>query len=284
MIRRIVIPLRSDGKGENLVAHAALLARRFGAHVEALHCRPRPEDMLPYGIPVAAFLRKQILESAARVADEEEATLRSRIEAATSGTGLVWSDRPEPGRATISWREVPGKQVDVIRTHGRLADLIVVAKPDRDRNLGANTLKSALFHTGRPVVMCPPRPEPPKALGERVTIAWNGSMQAARAVAMTFDLIRAAASVTILTGGTEIHGASARDLADYLAARGVTAALQPFEAKAHAGELLLRASDALGADLMIMGAYSRSHGQETVFGGTTQEVVDGAAMPVVLVH
>ena len=55
--------------------------------------------------------------------------------------------------------------MDVIKRHGRLADLVAVAKPDRDRNLGVNTLKSALFNTGRPVLLCPPadtapQPEP----------------------------------------------------------------------------------------------------------------------------
>jgi len=130
-VRKIVIPIRGDGKGENVLAHAAVLARRYGAHVEALHCRPRPEDLMPYGVPLPAFLRKQIEESSVGLADQEEKTLPA------------------------SWREVPGKQIDVVKANGRLADLIVVAKPDRDRNLGANTLKAALFNTGRPVMMCP---------------------------------------------------------------------------------------------------------------------------------
>ena len=62
----------------------------------------------------------------------------------------------------------------MIRRHGRLADMICVAKPDVDRSLGANTLKAALFHTGRPVMMCPPTETAPDALGARVAIAWNG--------------------------------------------------------------------------------------------------------------
>ncbi|HEU0221591.1 MAG TPA: universal stress protein [Paracoccaceae bacterium] len=284
MIRRLVIPIRADGMGENVLSHAALIAHRFHAHVEMLHCSPRPEDMLPFGIPLAGFLREQVLQSAARLASEEEAKLRGQFDAIVARLGLTPSPVPLAGRATAAWREVPGKQVDVIKTHGRLADLIVVSKPDRDRNLGANTLKSALFNTGRPVLMCPPREDPPEVLGEHVAIAWNGSTEAARAVAMTLGLIQAARAVSIFAGGTEVHGASPADLIDYLAARGVAAVLHGFEAKGRIGQRLLEAAEAFAADMMIMGAYSHSREHETVFGGTTQWVVDNVRLPVVLVR
>ena len=284
VIRKILVPIRGDGKGENTLAHAAVLAHRFGAHVEAVHSRPRPEDMLPYGIPVPGFLRDEIVKSAAEVANAEEAKLRADFDRWAAGLGLpqrVGSDARAP---TVSWREAEGKQVDVIKTHGRLADLIVVAKPDRDRNLGANTLKSALFHTGRPVLMCPATDAAPEVLGACVAIAWNGSAEVARAVALTIDLIQAAAQVVVLSGGEEIHGASAEELLNYLALRGVEARLERVAAGGRIGDTLLAASAGAGADMMIMGAYRNSHEHETIFGGNTQAVVDRAMMPVAFVH
>lgn len=278
-IRKIVIPVRGDGKGENVLAHAAALARRYGAHVEALHCRPRAEDLMPYGVPIPAFLRKQIQDSAGGVADEEERKLHEEFTELLGPLGLS----EEGDSASAYWREAKGKQVDVIKAHGRLADIIVVAKPDRDRNLGANTLKSALFNTGRPVMMCPPRPDHPEHLCRHVTIAWNGSTEAARAVALTEDIIEAADEVTVLTGGEEIHGATSEDLLGYLKVRGVEARLERFKPENIAKTLLDR-SAALGADTLIMGAYGDSHERETVFGGNTQTVVDSARMPVILVH
>ena len=105
---------------------------------------------------------------------------------------------PSENNGSVSWIEEAGRQVDVIKRHGRLADLIAVAQPDVDGNLGSNTLKAALFHTGRPVMMCPPSDGVPDTLGENVTIAWNGSMESSRAVAMTHSLLLAAKTVTIL--------------------------------------------------------------------------------------
>jgi nucleotide-binding universal stress UspA family protein len=172
----------------------------------------------------------------------------------------------------------------VIKSHGRLADLVAVAKPDRDRNLGVNTLKAALFHTGRPVMVCPPG-QAPATLGERIAIAWNGSSQAARAVALALPLIQAAKEVIVLDGGAKDHGASGEELLRYMAIRGVKARREPIHADDDPGATILAAAVGVaGADLLVMGAYSHSREHESVFGGATQHVVDYATMPVVMVH
>ena len=284
MISKILVPVRGDGKGDNVLAHAAALARRHKAHVEITHCRARAQDMLPYGVPIPAFLKKQIFDQAGRLADQEEAALRAELQVLAERLRLDLSGAPESDAPTASWVEESGRQVEVIRRHGRLADVICVAKPDVDRNLGANTLKAALFHTGRPVMMCPPADEPPDVLGARLAIAWNGSTHAARAVALTLGLIEGADEVTILTGGEEIHGAKADDLVDYLAIRNIVSRVERIRPARNMGSELLQRSAAVGADLMIMGAYSESHERETLLGGNTQRVVDTATMPVVMVH
>ena len=47
-LRSILVPVRGDGKGEGVLNHALSLAKRHSAHLEVLHCRPKPEDMIPY--------------------------------------------------------------------------------------------------------------------------------------------------------------------------------------------------------------------------------------------
>jgi len=284
MIRKILVPVRGDGKGDSVLAHAAALARRFAAHVEITHCRARPEDMMPFGVPIPGFLRKQLLDHAAGLADQEEAGLQAEVQVLAAEFKLDMTDAPPAYSATASWVEEPGRQVDVIKRHGRLADLICVAKPDVDRNLGTNTLKAALFNTGRPVMMCPETKSVSDPFGETVAIAWNGSMEASRAVALTLELIEAATNVLILTAGREVHGASTDDLVSYLRMRGIEAKVKRFTVEHNLGtELLAHAKDG-GADILIMGAYGDSHEAETVFGGNTQSVVDNAQSPVIFVH
>ncbi len=282
-IRSITLPVRGDGKGNNVLAHAAVLAKRFAAHVTVLHCRPRPADLLPYGVPVPGFLREQIKASAGKLADEEEQALYAEFLSLIAQMGLVHG-APGSGSASASWQEAAGRQIDVLKHHGRLADLIMVPKPDRDRNLGANTLRSALFASGRPVLMCPPRETMPETLGERIAIGWNGSMEASRALALSMPLIEAAREVTVLTAGEEIHGATAEDLVTTLSLRGVEVRLVRFSVRSSVGTDLLEESEKAGADMLVMGAYGDSHERETVFGGNTQAVVDHATLPVVMVH
>ncbi len=282
-IRTITLPVRGDNKGNNVLAHAAVLAKRFGAHVTVLHCRPRPTDMLPYGVPIPGFMREQIATSASKLADEEERTLHAEFLDLVGAMGLVIGDAGS-GVPSALWQEASGRQIDVLKYYGRLADLIMVPKPDRDRNLGANTLRSALFASGRPVMMCPPRESAPETLCEHIAIAWNGSVEASRAVALTMPLIEAAKQVTILSAGEEIHGATAEDLVTSMTLRGVDARLVRFKARESVGRDLLNEAAKAGADTLVMGAYGDSHERETVFGGNTQAVIDHAIMPVILVH
>ncbi len=285
-IAKILVPIRGDGKGENVLAHAAAIARRHNAHIEAVHCRARPQDMIPSGVAVPPALRKQLEAQMVELANAEEASLQEKFRArlARLGLELIESGIPPRDRPSAGWCEEQGKQMDVIKRHGRLADLVAVAKPDRDRNLGVNTLKAALFSTGRPVLVCPPADTAPQVLGERIAIAWNGSTEAARAVALALPLIQAADEIIVLDGGTGDHGASGDELLRYLEIRGVKARREPVSGGDNPGRAILAAAAAAGADLLVMGAYSHSREHESVFGGATQHVVDRTTMPVIMVH
>jgi hypothetical protein len=59
-VRTILVPVRGDGKGEGVLDHALSFGGRYAAHLEVVHCRPRPEDLLPFGVSVPAILRKDI--------------------------------------------------------------------------------------------------------------------------------------------------------------------------------------------------------------------------------
>jgi nucleotide-binding universal stress UspA family protein len=284
VIRKIVIPVRGDGKGDNVFAHAAVLAMRYKAHIAVTHCRPRSEDLMPYGIAIPSSLRKLLLSQSAGVANQVEDGMRKELTDLAAQFGINMAEGPLSNQASAQWIEEQGRQVDVIKRHGRVADLICVAKPDVDRNLGTNTLKAALFNTGRPVMMCPLRATPPETLCDKVAIAWNGSIESSRAVASTLGILEQASEVTILSGGIEVNGADSANLLSYLLARGVNAKVKKLESVNKVGKELLKYCSESEIDTLIMGAYSDSHERETFFGGNTQHVVDHAEIPVVLVH
>ena len=242
MIRKILVPVRGDGKGDNVLAHAAALAHRYKAHIVVVHCRPRPEDLMPFGVHVPSFLRKQIVEQSHKVADQEEEGLRKELQELATKLKLDTSTNNAGSAATVSFVEEAGRQVDVIKRHGRLSDLIAVAKPDRDRNLGQNTLKTALFHAGRPVLMCPPADKAPETLGSKVAFAWNGSAESARALSQCESVLQQADTVRVLSNGSDLGpGTTAEDLISYLALHGINAEIHKFTAKRDIGRALLKA-------------------------------------------
>jgi len=285
MLRKILVPVRGDGKGDNVLAHAAALAREFNAHIEITHCRAKPEDLLPFGVPIPAAVRAQLTQSSTELFDAEEAGLRAELEALAKTLNLTLTDKPTGSAVTASFVEESGRQIDVIRHHGRLADLIAVAKPDIDRNIGTNTLKAALFSTGRPVLMCPDAggtvaPD----LGQNIVIAWDGSLEASRAVISTLPLLAVAKQVTIVTATGKPVSVTAEELREYLAAHDVSASVQIIEAKPNVARALLDAAKKMGANMMILGAYSRNQELERLLGGTTQYIVDHATIPVIMTN
>ena len=284
MLRKIIVPVRGDGMTDTVLHHAAAMAKRHTAHVVVAHCRARAEDLIPNSSHLPAFARETLAEQARELADQQEQGVREQLQQMAPILGLPETDAPVAGTASIEFVQEEGTMADVIKRTGRLADLVVVAKPDRDRNLGANSLKSALFRTGRPVLMCPGKTDTTAMMGGHVTVAWNGSLEAARAVASTLPIVRSAEKVTILSGGIgEPIGASTDELIAYYKLQEISAESVRFDTRNPAEALLTKTAE-VGANLLIMGAYGQNHERETLFGGNTQAVVDKAELPVVLVH
>ena len=284
-LRTILVPVRGDGMGESVLDHALTLAKRHSAHLEVLHCRPKPEDMIPYGVPLPASLLKTITSSAKSLADEEEGKIRKLFDDYCAKRGVPEVDKfPWPqDKVSASWREAIGKQANVIGVRGRLVDLIAVPMPDRSQNLGLNTLQAALLESGKLVLMCPP-----KAVGElgaKVAIAWNGSSEAARAMTAALPVLVKADSVVLLAPADTKLPVTAEAVKNYLETHGVACSVETFKAPSSAvGKTLLENAKKAGADCLLMGAYGQSRQRELIMGGVTQYVVDHADLPILLMH
>lgn len=285
-VRTILVPLRGDGRGEGVLDHALSFARRYSAHIDAVHCRPRPEDLLPFGVSVPAILKKDILASAGTLADEEERKLKDLFDAYVARHRLTVVEAPPwpSDRVSVSWRERTGKQAAIVGVYGRLADVTAVAQPERQRNLGLNTLEAALLETGRLVLMCPPAS--PAATGAHVALGWNGSTEISRAITAALPILASADAVTLLAASDGQTGPLApEDGQAYLASHGIACDVQTMTVRATAtGQALLDGAEKAGADVLLMGAYGQSRRRELVLGGVTQHVIDHAEIPVLLMH
>lgn len=283
MIKSILVPVRGDGMAATVLAHSAELAKQHGAKVNVVHCRADAKDLMPQGMPLSEFARKVMMDQATELANQQETHLRGILHRLARDFGLE-ENANSHGGVSCSFNEVHGRMADVVKHAGRLSDIIVLPKPQRERNLGQSSLKAALYGAGRPVLLCPGQLQPNEEFAKHVAVGWNGSLPAARAVASSLDIIDAADRVSILTGGSvQANGPSVEELVDYYGLRGISAEVVRFEGKDPA-KGLLQTCKTIGASLLVTGAYSHSHETEMLFGGNTERIVDRTEMPVLMAH
>ena len=258
---------------EATLATAALAARRLEARLTGLHVRADAELLAFYTgespLPGASAKR-----STALVADRE-ARARAVFDKAVAGL-------PPPAS---SWRGEDGREAEVLAGFGRATDLVVIGRGGDDTS--PETVSCALFETGRPVLVAPPAA--PTAIGAAVAIAWNDSVQAARAVGAAVRLIAPGATVRVLVAVRGGEQAPTAALLDYLSCWGIAPAVEAFDpgsssARAR-GRGLLRHAQESKADLLVMGAYGQGRMMQLLgLGGATAKVITANTMPLLLAH
>ena len=174
---------------------------------------------------------------------------------------------------------------DFVGSYGRVFDIIVLARPGEEwQSPSMVTLESALFESGRPVLISPPNS--PRSLATNILIAWNRSTEQARTTAFAMPLLRLAQRITILTvEGSTVAGPSGEQMARSLRMNGIAAEPITLTAgKRSAGEVILAKAAELGCDLIVKGAYTQSRLRQMIFGGTTRHILANAKLPVLMAH
>jgi nucleotide-binding universal stress UspA family protein len=146
------------------------------------------------------------------------------------------------------------------------------------------TLEAALFESGRPILIAPPRP--PEALGKNIVIAWNGSTETARTIAFAMPFLAQAERVNVLTvEGGGVLGPTGTEVVRHLGRSGISAtAAEVAPGERSVGEAILEEAAAEGADLLVKGAYTHSRLRQMIFGGATSHILDAADLPVFMAH
>jgi nucleotide-binding universal stress UspA family protein len=174
---------------------------------------------------------------------------------------------------------------------GRMArrfDLAVVGQMEPDR-MAPDTLfvESALFESGRPIVVVPYIQNEGLKLG-RVLVCWDGSRNAARAMADAMPFLRRGTAIEIVTvsdgrgAKDEIAGA---DIGQHLARHGLAVEVKRLVADDTdvASTILSYAADC-AADFIVMGGYGHSRLREFVLGGMTRSMLGAMTVPALMSH
>jgi nucleotide-binding universal stress UspA family protein len=279
-MKTILVPTEHHISTQSALDTALLLARKFGSCIEGFALRPGVADLVAMD-PDSGLTMVAVKENDAELIRHSEEVFRSFMEQHQV------PQRSGDGEATLSWswhKDAPSGH-DFVGSYGRIFDMVVLARPGPEWQSPAMiTLESALFESGRPVLIAPP--SAPRSLGTNVLIAWNCSTEQARTTADAMPFLRLAERITIVTvEGATVAGPSGEEMARALKINGIKAETITLKArKGGAGEVLLSKAEELGCDLIVKGAYTQSRLRQMIFGGTTRHILANAKLPVLMAH
>ena len=175
-------------------------------------------------------------------------------------------------------------------TFGRMArgfDLSIVGQAQPDNELPEELIiESALFGSGRPILIVPYIHSTGLKL-DRVMVCWDGSRNAARAIADAMPFMEQAQTIDVVTVDSrerrnEMIGA---DIAQHLARHGLKVDLKPIVAPDTdvASTILSYAADS-STDLIVMGGYGHSRLREFILGGATRGMLGAMTVPTLMAH
>ena len=202
-----------------------------------------------------------------------EALNRARLEPRLANEGVSWE-----------WIDTMDYVEPALENAATLADLIVVNRaldslpmPDM-RQVAA----SLVVNSGKPILAVPDSAKGLNVAGAAL-IAWDGSREAADALAAAVPLLRLAQSVTILEVDDGSVRVPAEDAATYLSRNDVEPEIVR-EAGSSVAKIIL-AKAAIGRfDYIVMGGFGHSRTMEALFGGVTRRLLDDCPIPILIAH
>jgi nucleotide-binding universal stress UspA family protein len=276
MIKDIVVNLSVGEKPGPAGDYAISVAAAFDAHLAGIAFLYDP--IVP--VSGAGYIPAEVIETQERDNEAATRTALDRFTEASARAGVT----AEPLTLSASFAGV-GEQFGRI---ARRFDLSIVGQAEPETSAVEEIIaESALFESGRPVIIVPYIQKAPLKL-DRVMLCWDGSRAVARAIADAMPLLVRAGRVEVVIVANErgkqdeIEGA---DMGAHLARHGLNVevnrtALGDIDV---ADVILSHAADA-SSDFIVMGGYGHSRWREFVLGGVTRSIFRSMTAPVLMSH
>ena len=288
-MRTIFVPVGGAASDETVFETAHVAAHLFLAHLAFFHVRIGAGEAALW-TPHAGFARgaglRATLQRLEHDANSRSAAARHRFTTLCSSRGVALTDAPELSAAvSASWHSESGDAQRRLIFHARHHDLVVLGRAKGPNGLPPDFIEQLLLGCGRPLLI--PSAHPPEALTGTIMICWKETAEAARAVSAAMPFLTRAGRVIIVTAAenetTSVDGLA--ELAHQMRWHGIDAGIERLpQDRRPTGEVLADAARRHGADLMVMGGYGHSRTRELILGGVTQSVIEGAVVPVFLLH
>ncbi|HTN67773.1 MAG TPA: universal stress protein [Burkholderiaceae bacterium] len=194
------------------------------------------------------------------------------------------------GVSSVEKRLIDDEAADGLSAQARYCDLMVLGQNDPDERsltVTPNFPEQVIIGSGCPALIIP-YTGALKSIGTKVLVAWNGSMEARRAVHDAIPLLQRADLVEVVVFNPaadmqeEQPGA---DIALYLTRHGIKIDVkEEITSDSDIGNALLSRAADLGSDMLVMGCYGHSRLREIVLGGASRTILESMTLPVLMSH
>lgn len=285
-MRVILVPVADRPECARALSVAFDIGQQLNANIFGCHIRPHRGSHVALPGEFASLADYEAVWEAAdngKQTSKSDAAARVLFGSVSDKHGYPLIKRPRSAPGAV-WLEKVGSPDKVLSITGPVSDLLIVSRPKaKGGKLARLFLLAALLNSSRPVLVLPQNGNSP--VGKRISIAWNQSAEAARAVAAAMPLLQRADEVNIITAGPEDGlGPKAAQLATYLGFWGVKSERVTAPRAADATQALIKGYHDTQSDLLVMGAYSRNRLRQRIFGGVTEFMLHKARIPVLMLH
>lgn len=274
---RVLVILDRPDTARFTLGTAGALADALGADdIRLLHPKPASDPRFKTpdeGIPTDEDRQRFAREVGTR-ADALRALAGEWIEAQTASAR----------KAARNWVEIAGDIRRIVAREAAQADFVVHGRPRaHDPDAVTDAFAGALYDAQATLVVAPLRDCP--TVGRKPVIAWQESEVLDRAISAARPLLDKAQRVTFVIGERGAAQTALPAFAKDLAGRGIDIAVDRFPIESgDLGEQIRAHVLAADADLLVMGAYTRPHFLEWLFGGPTQDVLANTTLPILTHH
>jgi nucleotide-binding universal stress UspA family protein len=276
VIKDILVTLPAGDTPSFAVDYAVTVARTFNAHltgiafVQDLASAGALFDWAP-AIVLDDYRREVVAAAEAAKARFEETCQREGLSAESMILNAGAASLPE-----------------LLARTARRFDLTILPQADpEDERSEEGMIEAALLGSGRPILLVPYLLEGGVKF-DRVLVCWDGSHNAARAIADAMPFLTRAQQVevvTVATDGRANDSTAGLCIARHLARHDVIVEVRNIVAHGQDVSLRIRSHAAQhSADLIVMGGYGHSRLREFVLGGATRDILESTVAPTLMSH
>lgn len=284
-MKRIFVPILGDDKDKIALKGAANFASREGAHIDVRLVLRNPADVLPYvGEGIGATEIEKVLEQARKNTDKLEEISQKTFKSWCKDNKIDIKANFDFGTSSAHFSVNKGQLPASIVPFAQLADLSIYAVSNENDHADRREIfLAAVFESGRPALIVPQNV--PDQIGTSIVLAWNASTESARAVAESMVLLKNAEAVYVVTVDDENDEFQGAELAGTLRQNGISASsVNVKDTGTGVSATLASEAEKVGANMIILGAYSHTRLREMIFGGVTQDFQDNPTIPVLMIH